>query len=162
MAGKEEARGETAMRETRIDIRELLAGGFTIGLGAAAIWIAQDYPFGSLRRMGPGFFPTALGWILVGLGTVIAAGGVLRGGLLPRPEWRNMIAVLAALLAFALMLERFGLIAAAVALVVIAAAADRSSSLRGTVVLAVCLIAMTVGIFVEGLGMPFRLWKWPF
>lgn len=43
------------MRETRIDIRELFAGGFAIALGASAVWIAQDYPFGTLRRMGPGF-----------------------------------------------------------------------------------------------------------
>jgi hypothetical protein len=150
------------MRETRIDIRELLAGGFAIALGTSAVWIAQDFPFGTLRRMGPGFFPTALGWILVGLGTVIAAGGVLRAGLLPRPEWRNLIAVLAGILAFALLVERFGLIAATAALVLIAAAADRSSTLRGTLILAVCLIAMAVGIFVQGLGIPFRLWKWPF
>jgi MFS superfamily sulfate permease-like transporter len=112
--------------------------------------------------MGPGFFPTALGWILVGLGTAIAAGGVLRAGLLPRPEWRNLIAVLAGILAFALMVERFGLIAATAALVLITAAADRSSTLRDTVILAVCLVAMAVGIFVQGLGIPFRLWKWPF
>lgn len=149
------------MRETRIDIRELLAGAFAIGLGAAAVWIAQDYPFGSLRRMGPGYFPTSLGWLLIGLGAVIVAGGFLRAGLQPRPEWRNMIAVLAGILAFALMVERFGLIAATAALICITAAADRDSTLRGTVILAVCLVAMTVGIFVYGLGIPFRLWNWP-
>ncbi|WP_019014676.1 tripartite tricarboxylate transporter TctB family protein [Elioraea tepidiphila] len=149
------------MRETRIDIRELLAGAFTIALGAAAVWIAQDYPFGQLRRMGPGYFPTSLGWLLVALGAAIFAGGFLRPGLQPRPEWRNMIAVLAGILAFALMVERFGLIAATAALVCITAAADRESSLRGTIILALCLIAMTVGIFVYGLGIPFRLWNWP-
>lgn len=149
------------MRETRIDLHELLAGGFTIALGASAIWIAQDYPFGSLRRMGPGYFPTSLGWLLVGLGAIIAAGGFMRPGVQPRADWRNMIAVLAAILAFALMVERFGLIAATVALVFISAAADRSSTLRGTAILTVCLVAMTVGIFVEGLGIPFRLWNWP-
>jgi hypothetical protein len=73
------------MRETRIDIRELLAGAFTIALGAAAVWIAQDYPFGQLRRMGPGYFPTSLGWLLVALGAAIFAGGFLRPGLQPRP-----------------------------------------------------------------------------
>ncbi len=150
------------MRETRIDYHELLAGGFTIALGAAAVWIAQDYPFGSLRRMGPGYFPTSLGWILIGLGSVIAAGGFMRGGVHLRAEWRNMIAVLAGVLAFAVMVERFGLLAATAALVMISAAADRSSTLRGTVILAACLVAMTVGIFVKGLGIPFRLWNWPF
>lgn len=150
------------MRETRLDVRELIAGLFTIALGAAAVWIAQDYPVGSLRRMGPGYFPTALGWLLIGLGAVIALGGLARGGPLPRPEWRNMIAVLAGVLAFALTVERFGLIAATLALVFIAAAADRGASLRGTILLALCLVAMTVGIFVHGLGIPFRLWNWPF
>ncbi|WP_439578599.1 tripartite tricarboxylate transporter TctB family protein [Elioraea sp.] len=150
------------MRETRLDIRELLAGGFTIGLGASAIWIAQDYPFGELRRMGPGYFPTSLGWILIGLGAVIATGGFLRGGVQPRPEWRNLIGVLAAILAFALVVERFGLIAAIVALVFISSAADRSTTYRGTAILTVCLVLMAVGIFVEGLGIPFRIWQWPY
>lgn len=150
------------MRETRIDWHELLAGAFTIALGASAIWIAQDYPFGSLRRMGPGYFPTSLGWLLVGLGTIIAAGGFMRPGVQPQAEWRNMIAVLAAILAFALMVERFGLIAATVALVFISAAADRSSTLRGTAILTACLVLMSIGLFVEGLGIPFRIVNWPY
>lgn len=150
------------MRETRIDWHELLAGAFTIALGASAIWIAQDYPFGSLRRMGPGYFPTSLGWLLVGLGTIIAAAGFMRPGVQPQAEWRNMIAVLAAILAFALMVERFGLIAATVALVFISAAADRSSTLRGTAILTACLVLMSIGLFVEGLGIPFRIVNWPY
>ncbi len=29
-------------------------------------WVALAYPFGDLQQMGPGFFPRALGLILVG------------------------------------------------------------------------------------------------
>ena len=36
-----------------------------IAIGAAAVMIARDYPFGTALRMGPGYFPTVLGGILV-------------------------------------------------------------------------------------------------
>ena len=45
--------------------KDFWAGMMLIGIGAAAMFIARDYRFGSALRMGPGFFPTILGGILI-------------------------------------------------------------------------------------------------
>ena len=45
--------------------KDFWAGMMFIGIGAAAMFIARDYPFGSALRMGPGYFPSVLGGILI-------------------------------------------------------------------------------------------------
>ena len=47
------------------------AGLMFIGFGVLAIVISRDYPMGSAMRMGPGYFPTSLGAIMVLLGSII-------------------------------------------------------------------------------------------
>ena len=45
--------------------KDVWAGAMLAGIGAAALLVARDYRFGSALRMGPGFFPTVLSWILM-------------------------------------------------------------------------------------------------
>ena len=59
--------------------KDFWAGLMLIGIGAAAMFIARDYRFGSAVRMGPGFFPTILGGILVAFGICIVAVGLRSG-----------------------------------------------------------------------------------
>ena len=44
--------------------KDFWAGIFFIAFGAGAAAVAQENALGTLSRMGPGFFPTALGVIL--------------------------------------------------------------------------------------------------
>jgi len=46
-----------------------------IGTGAVSMWIARDYPFGSALRMGPSYFPTVLGGIMIAFGLYVLALG---------------------------------------------------------------------------------------
>ena len=48
--------------------RDVWAGVMLIATGAAAVIIARDYAFGTSLRMGPGYFPSVLGGLLVLLG----------------------------------------------------------------------------------------------
>ena len=43
-----------------------------IALGGLAIYLSRGYEMGSALRMGPGYFPTWLGGILMGFGVVIS------------------------------------------------------------------------------------------
>ena len=43
------------------------------------LWVALAYPFGNLQQMGPGFFPRALGVILMGFGAVTMIRGLRSG-----------------------------------------------------------------------------------
>ena len=52
---------------------DLWSGIIFIGIGVLAMYLSRDYPMGSALRMGPGYFPTWLGGIMIGFGLVIAA-----------------------------------------------------------------------------------------
>ena len=39
--------------------KDFWAGLMFVATGAAAMFIARNYPFGSTLRMGPGYFPTS-------------------------------------------------------------------------------------------------------
>src|SRR5258706_455060 len=56
--------------------RDFFGGLFYIVLGALGWWIARDYPFGSALRMGPGYFPTVLSWMMIAFGIAILLMGV--------------------------------------------------------------------------------------
>ena len=48
--------------------KDVWAGLMLIAIGAAAIFVARSYPFGTALRMGPGFFPVVLGGLLIVFG----------------------------------------------------------------------------------------------
>src|SRR3712207_3516213 len=53
--------------------QDFWCGLFFIGLGAVAIYQSRAYAMGSALAMGPGYFPTWLGGIMIGFGVVIGA-----------------------------------------------------------------------------------------
>jgi hypothetical protein len=55
--------------------KDFLAGLILLLIGAGAIVVAREYPFGTAMRMGSGYFPTVLGAILVGFGVFLVARG---------------------------------------------------------------------------------------
>ena len=60
--------------------RDFLAGLLFMSFGAAALAMSQSYAIGTAARMGPGYFPRALGILLIVLGALLS----LRGF---RPRW---------------------------------------------------------------------------
>ena len=69
--------------------KDFWAGMMLIGIGAAAMFIAREYRFGSALRMGPGFFPIILGGILVVFGVCIMAIGMRQRREDPGPACRS-------------------------------------------------------------------------
>lgn len=140
--------------------RELLSGLLFLLFGAGLVWQSQAYAMGTLTRMGPGYFPTLVGIGIIGVGlTLMAQGLIAAGPRVPLVALRPLVFLLAGIVAFALALDRFGLIIATVVLILIARFA--SSTPLGwiaTVVLAAALAAIGALVFRELLGLPLRLW----
>ncbi|ARC88990.1 tripartite tricarboxylate transporter TctB family protein [Rhodovulum sp. MB263] len=138
-----------------------ILGGLTLAaLGAAAAgWALAHYDIGSLRRMGPGFFPVALGTLLTGLGLAIALPALGRQAG-PRPGFEPcaVLAVLAAILVFGLGLFRIGLVGATAAAVLIATLPAPHPGRVWRLVLALAISALTVLVFGLGLRMNIPLW----
>lgn len=110
-------------------------------IGGGAALLGSRYDVGSLTRMGPGFFPMALGILLVLLGILIAGSAAYAPAPTaetpaPRPDWRGWFCITAGALLFIGLAEYAGLAAATFACVFVAAMGDRSNSWKEAALLA--------------------------
>ena len=147
--------------------QDFWSGMFFMALGVLAIYLSRNYPMGSALDMGPGYFPTWLGAIMVGFGVVI--GGLsfkLQGDpeqSLALREWgfRPWLVLPATLAIYALLMEAdFGFVPSLMVLIIGCALAHKDVHWFETLLLSVFLTAGAVGIFIYGLGLPFRLFWW--
>ncbi|MFG1478341.1 tripartite tricarboxylate transporter TctB family protein [Xanthobacter sp. V4C-4] len=136
-----------------------LAGLLFAGFGAAALLLGRDYVAGTAAHMGPGYFPRALGIVLVLLGGAIALKSLaVEGPALKPVRLRPLVVITLAIVLFAVLLERVGLVASAVVLVAACRLAGSRLSVRETVLLAVGLAGASALLFGYGLGIPLPIW----
>jgi putative tricarboxylic transport membrane protein len=137
---------------------DLLAGVLFVALGAFAIGYGSRYALGTAARMGAGYFPLLISSGLMVIGAILIVRALLGGGeALGAIGWRPLILVLAGVLGFGLLVDRLGLLAAGILLVLAARAADRGFGVLETALLAVGLTLGTAALFIYGLGLPIRL-----
>jgi putative tricarboxylic transport membrane protein len=144
--------------------KNVLAGLMFIGVAALGLWLSRNYPIGTALRMGTGYVPRLLCWILMGLGAVVLVQGLreadsdrpAEGGALPR-LWPILV-VTASLVAFGLALERLGLVVAILLLIGIGSLAARGIKPWEAAATALGLILLSWAIFIEGLGLTIPIW----
>src|SRR5690348_2514989 len=140
---------------------DVLSGLLFMAVAAFGLWVSRDYPVGTALRMGTGYVPRLLCWVLLGLGAIVLAQGLRQ----PAPPlrstaiaWRAMLSVTIAITAFALSIEQLGLVVAIVLLTGIGALATKSLRPLETAIAALVLIALSWGIFIAGLGLAIPIW----
>jgi hypothetical protein len=134
--------------------KDVLAGLLFMAFGAAGLWLGADYRMGTMSRMGPGYMPRVLCWSLVAVGVVVMLRGVFAGYEAIRSgRWRPIACITFGIIAFALLIDRMGLLAAGSVLVALGSLGGPEFKWREAVVLVVVLLAVCVGIFVWGLGL---------
>src|SRR3954451_15556402 len=57
--------------------RDVLAGLLFVGVALLGLWLSRDYPIGTALRMGTGYVPRLLCWILLGLGAIVLVQGLV-------------------------------------------------------------------------------------
>lgn len=144
---------------------EDLGAGLLFSLiGALAIAFGRDYQMGTASSMGPGYVPIVLAGILLLIGVFLILRAILFSGEREGSEeeagggfaYRTVATILGAVLVFAAIVDRVGLALAAVALVFICRAAAPNYDFREVLITALVLSALSVVIFVYGLGMPVK------
>lgn len=138
--------------------KDFWAGIVLIVIGAAAMFISRNYRFGSAVRMGPGFFPTLLGGILTAFGICIMIVGLLgKEKIQDRLSLRAFILLPLSLVLFGILMTHAGLIPAVAVLVFVSAVSGRGFKVTEVLLLTVVLTAVSVALFVWGLGLPYPL-----
>ncbi len=140
--------------------KDFWAGMMLIGIGAAAMIIARDYRFGSTLRMGPGYFPSVLGGILILFGIYVLIMG-LRSNEKITAKWsvRALIVLPLSIVLFGILMKQAGFIPALVVLIFGSSAAGKEFKFIEILLLTLVLTLLSVALFIWGLGLPYPLIK---
>lgn len=131
-----------------------------IAFGLIFIVASRAYNMGTAAKMGPAYFPTMLGGLLVFLGILIGAAGFkakaqeLR---IERFQAKPILTILIGVALFALLLPKMGLVVSLVLLILISSLASHEFSLRASLIATVVLLLMSWVVFVKGLELQFPL-----
>jgi hypothetical protein len=150
--------------------RDFFAGLMFMIIGVAFASGATTYRVGAAAHMGAGYFPLLLGGVLALLGGIIMFKSLVLesedGGPIGKWAWRPLFFIIAANLAFGVLLgglpsiglPPMGLVAAIYALTVIASMADGKFHTRDTLILATILAAGSYFAFILVLKLQMPVW----
>ena len=137
--------------------RDFWAGLMFIACGAMFAWGATNYSFGSSARPGPGYFPFGLGVLLAVLGAIVLFKAMRtetpNGDPIGPWAWRPVGVITLAVILFALLLPKLGLVIALPVLVVVAALGSDEFHGLTAAISAVILTLFSWLVFVKGLGL---------
>jgi hypothetical protein len=144
------------------DSKDFWSGIMLIAIGAGALVIGRDYPFGTALRMGAGFFPLVLGAALVLFGVFFTVRGVRSTDRI-EGNWslRALVVLPLAFVVFGLLMQHAGFVPALFALIVGSAAAGTEFRLVEVLLLAAFLTVVCVAVFIWALGLPYPLFSGP-
>lgn len=140
-------------------IKDFWAGLIYLFFGISAIWIARDYAMGTAVKMGPGYFPSLLGAILIIIGLIsVTRSFVVEGTPIGRLAIKGLSLIVAAVLLFGFILKSLGLALGLPLLIVISAMASIEFRWWPTIALAIGLTLFCIFVFLKGLGIPLPIW----
>jgi hypothetical protein len=139
--------------------KDFWAGVMFIAFGGFAVaWSMTHYQMGTAVRMGPGYFPTMLGGLLVVLGlAVLLVSLAADGPPVPKFHYRPLLLISLGCVAYGYLMKPLGLILATVALVFISAFGGHEFKWKEVLILSVILVLFSVLVFVKGLTLPFPI-----
>jgi putative tricarboxylic transport membrane protein len=141
--------------------QDFVTGLLFIVVGISALWIGADYNMGTAQRPGTGVLPHILAWCLIGCGGLLWIKAFLSDG----PDlgvwaWRPLILIPLAIAAFSVLIDRFGLVAAMLVSMTLAALGTPQTRWGEYAIFSIIMLVIGVGMFVYGLGMPVRALPW--
>lgn len=130
-----------------------------VTFGLAAVYFGRELGMGTAGRMGPGYFPTVLGYLLAFVGAIAILRAFIGRTTGPRDEIgtfhvKDIVIILGSVLLFGVLMRGAGLVVAAFVLVMLSSYASRKFQLGSTLLLAVGLALFAVLLFVKLLGLP--------
>jgi hypothetical protein len=125
-----------------------------IAFGLTALWFGRHLAMGTTVRMGPGYVPHMLAYIMMVLGLIISVVALIFGGEpVEAPKWKPITMVTIGIFVFAGLFERTGMFPALVALILIASAGGDEFKLVEVIGNIAVLTVLCVLVFKVGLSM---------
>jgi hypothetical protein len=138
----------------RLFSKDLWSGLMFAGFGVLALSMGSNLAIGTAIRMGPGYVPRMLSYILIGLGIAIIVRAIIAPAeTIERFRWKPITMITIGVLVFAMLFERAGLAPALVCLIFLAALGGQEFKLVETALACVVLILLCICIFKLGLSM---------
>ena len=139
---------------SRLLSKDFLSGVMFIAFGLIALWFGRNLAMGTTVRMGPGYVPHMLAYIMMSLGGILTVVSlVTQGEPTEAPKWKPITMVTIGIICFAALFERAGLLPALVALVLIASLGGEEFKLTEVLGNMVVLAVLCILVFKIGLGM---------
>jgi hypothetical protein len=135
--------------------KDFWSGVIFSAFGVTAIVMAQDYVMGDAGEMGPAYFPTILGGLLVLVGLAAILRSCLKAGEgLGKFAVKEGLLILFAVVMFGVLVRAAGLFLAIAVLVFIGGLASAKFRILPFLALAVGMAVFSVLVFVTMLGVP--------
>jgi hypothetical protein len=139
--------------------RDFYTGLLFAAFGVVTLVIAQSYAVGTASRMGPGYFPRLLGFLLLGLGLLQSLLGLRTQSAGPLEwHWRPLSILLFSVLLFSVITPWLGLVAGGLALVFISSLGSQEFRWREAMLAALLQGIAAAALFAYGLGVPLPIW----
>lgn len=138
--------------------KDVCAGVLFIAFAALFGASSLNLAAGTAVRMGPGYFPRVLCGVLALLGVVILLNG-LRGASsgISKIEWRGLILITAAVIAFGMLVQPLGFLPALTVTMVITLFASKFIRPVSGLVLTVTVVTFCWAVFIWGIKLPWPL-----
>lgn len=132
-----------------------------VAIGIGAYYIGSTYNMGTAQRPGTGVLPRILAWCMMGSGVLLAIQAMLQDGpKLNAWAWRPLIMITLATIAFAFLVDSAGLVIAMIVSMTLAALGTHETRWPEFAMFSVLMLALGLGIFIYGLGMPIKVLPW--
>ncbi|MFC0278445.1 tripartite tricarboxylate transporter TctB family protein [Falsigemmobacter intermedius] len=149
-----------AQTARKLNYWELAIAGVIVAIGVTLIVTGGQFGTGSFRRIGPGFFPSAAGWLMVFFGICCGLEARYSTARPPAIRPRVLLVCFGALLVFALIVKPLGLVPASFALVFISRFAEPGNPVLGGFILSLMAGLFSWGVFILGLRLPLQPFWW--
>lgn len=128
--------------------KDFLSGLMFIVFGLTALYFGRKLAPGTTVRMGPGYVPHMLSYILLGLGGIISVIALVTPGeQTEAPKWKPITMVTIGIVCFALLFESTGMFPALVVLILIASLGGEEFKLVEVIGNIVVLTVLCIAVF---------------
>jgi hypothetical protein len=135
--------------------KDFWTGLIYIFFGTSAIIIAREYPMGTAIKMGPAYFPTILGGLLILIGILSLIRSFRKAGTpIGSFALKGLALIVVSTVLFGLLVRGAGLVIALPILVIISAYASKEFRWLPTVLMAAGITLFCILVFLKGLGIP--------